>query len=151
MSADDRYAVERGRLGQAGEDRGRRRRVPAPKGVDDRKRAPAHGRHVAEIDHDPAIAGEVRIGGDEAVDEALDGQQQVAVAIGNGGAIVAHRYRGVAVAQSQARNDGIDVALVRDAARIPDLARQGLEIDGRGHHAALRKVTSPCSGSCIGG
>ncbi len=136
VAADDRHAVERGGVRHAGQDRVRRRGVPAPQGVDDRERAPAHGRHVAEVDHDPAIAGEVGIGRDEAVDEALDGEEQVSIPIGNGGAVVAHRHRGMPGTQSEPRDDGIDVTLVGDAARIPDLAGQGLEVDGRGHHAA---------------
>ncbi len=150
VAADHRDAVERGGVGQAGQDRVCGPGLPGPEGVDDGERAPAHGGDVAQVDHDPAIAREVRIVGHEAVEEALDGQQQVPVAVGDRRAIVADRHGRVPAPEPEPPHHRVDVALVADPAGLADLAGQRPDVDPGGH-AALRKVRRPCSGSCIGG
>ena len=51
----------------------------------------AHRGDVGDIDHGAAPAGEPWIAGDEFVHEAFDGEQQIAIAVGDSSTIVADR------------------------------------------------------------
>ena len=127
--------------------------VAAPQGVDHGDRASAHGRDVADIDHHPAEAGEIRIGGHEPVHEPFDGEEEVAVAIGNRGAIVAQGHGERTVAQAEPPDHRVDVAFMGEAAPVSEMSRdlgEGLYL-AHAHAACFRRVTRPCSGSAMAG
>jgi hypothetical protein len=120
MSAHDRHAITtRCRL-QSLENLRARFRPSAPQRIDDRQRPSAHGVDVADVDHHAAIAGEPRRSADEILDEALDREQQIAVAIRDGGAIITDRHRrhGMIGTLKHAQDFG-DVALVQEATAAP--------------------------------
>ena len=86
--------------------------------VHHRERPSPHGGDVGKVDHDAAPAGEIRLAHNEGGQEALDGEQQPAVAVRDRGAIVADAHG--AAGQSQRFDDGSDVLLVQqaDASRV---------------------------------
>ena len=75
----------------------------------------------------------------------------MAVAVGDGGAIVADRHGFGAAPQPEAPHHVIDVPLVRHAARVADLTRQRGKLEGVRRHAARLSLMTPNSGSCMGG
>jgi hypothetical protein len=99
---------------QAGKDGARGGRISAPDRVHHRDRAAAHGGDVRQVHHHAAIAGELRIGGDEFGHEAFDGKQQKAIAIGDGGAIVSDLDRGIGT-EIQGFQNRCDIALMGNA------------------------------------
>ena len=151
MASDDRHAVESRGIAQTGQDRVGRVGVPAPDRIDHGDRTPTHGGDVAEVHHDPAVPGEIGVGGHEGLDEALDRQQQVPVAVGERRAVVADRNGVGALAKPETGDHGVDVALVGDAASLADLARQRRKVEGGRHQAARASLITPSSGSCRGG
>ncbi len=157
VAADDRYAVGLGPGLQPRQDRHCPGLVGRPERVYDRDGAAPHGGDVAQVDHDAAIAGEPRIGGDEAVDEAFDRKEQEAVPVRNGGAIVADRDGAPGPLEPPAGRDSErfdrdrDIAFAVEAAARAD---QGREIEqGAIHRHAASLVTAvmPAIGSPSGG
>ena len=149
MAADDRrrhrprpppHAVEDGRRG---------RFALGPDRVDDRERPAAHRRDIGEVDHHAAPSGEPGIGGDKGVDKALDGEQQMAVAVGNRGAIVADRNCGAA--QSEAFGDDADIGLGGEAGAVAQPRAPALERGGVHLRPPSASATKPISGARQGG
>ncbi len=122
VPANDRHAIGRGGRRHALEHFGGFGHAVAPDGVHHGQRAATHGIDVADIDHHRAIAREPRLGIDEIPDHAFDRKQQVAIMVGNGGTIVAHRHRLPEIAHAarqriaQRRQHAGDVGLVAKAA-----------------------------------
>ncbi len=91
MPANDRHTVAFRRLPQAAQHWLGVARAGRPQRIDDGRRAPpmaAMSEMFTIAPHQPANA---RIARDELVHEAFDGKQQVAVTIGNSGAVVPYR------------------------------------------------------------
>ena len=114
MAADHRNGERFGGGAQALQDRlsgvaGR------PDGVYNGDGAAAHGGDVGDVHHDAAPPGEPGIGGDKLIDETFDRQQQVAVSVGDRGAIVADTD-GIARGEAQLVRDARDIGLCGDTA-----------------------------------
>ena len=138
MAADDRDVVSRRRGAQAIENGARLPLAVGPDRVDHGERPAAHRRDVGEIDHHAAPAGEPGIGGDESVEETLDGEQQMAVGVGNRRAIVADAHG--RAGEAEPLGDEADVGLRRDAGAFPQRLRQRSEF-GVVHQAAFLSAT----------
>ena len=118
-----------------------------PDRIDDRDRPAAHRGDVGEVDHHAAPAGEPGVGGDEFVDEAFDGEQQIAVAVRNRGAIVADRNRGAARGRAVRRRAPMSALAARPRAvaqRRASRSKSAPSISGRLPRA--RRSRSPARG-----
>ena len=157
VAADDRNAIGRGPGLESCQDRCGQGLVGRPERVDDRDGPPAHGRDVAEIDHDAAIAGEPRVGCDEAVDEAFDCEEQEAVPVRNGGAIVpdrdglARNAEPAAGREAEGFDRSRDIAFAVEAAARADQGREIPQGSVHRHAASLVTAVMPAIGSPSGG
>ena len=142
MAADDGHAIGGTARRQALQDRACRLAVPAPQGIDHGDRPSAHGGNVGNIDHDPAIAGEPGFAGDEFIEEALDGEEKVTIAVRNGGAIVADRNRR-RPAKAEGFHHGIDIALMAKALGLGQAAGEILDRHQRPRPISTAKPFSP--------
>ncbi|MNR12969.1 hypothetical protein D3C85_1293480 [compost metagenome] len=92
VAANNGHAIGGRRRSHACEDLRRIVQAFAPDRIDHSQRPAAHRVHVADIHHDGAVASEPGHRFDEIAHHALDGEQQVAVRVGNGGTVVANGH-----------------------------------------------------------
>ena len=132
VAADDRDG-ERFRGGaKAGEDRRGLFAAIRPDRIDDGDRPAAHRGDIRDVDHHPAPAGKPWVGGDEFVDEAFDGEEQVAVAIRDRRAVVADRNRRRR-REAELLGDRPDVGLRGKATRVAQRLRERAHVEPLSH------------------
>ncbi len=144
VAADQRDAVGGAGGPHAVEQRPGGVEVAAPERVHHRERAAAHGGDVAGVDHDAAPAREPGQRPDEAAEEALDREQQPAIPVRDGGAVVADAHR--PAGQLEALQQRRQVGLVREPARLAQRRRQRLQCCDR----TIRSPGGSAAGSAVG-
>ena len=128
VAPDDWRSVSLGRGLHAIEDRRGGGFVLRPDRIDDGDRPAAHRSNVGDVHHHAAPAREPRIGSDEGVDESFDRKQEMPVAIGNGGAVVADWNR--RSRKAEARRDDSNLSLGSQAKAVARRLREGVECAG---------------------
>ncbi len=150
MAADDRYSIAGCGCPHAGQHGGGTCFAVRPDGIDHRDRPAAHCGDIGNIHHHAAPAGKPRLGRDEFVHEAFDGEKQIAVAVRQGCAVVSHRN--VAAGKAKGAADRADIGFRSNAGRCCKSCRKGGYVDCRpGHAALLGSATKPASGVEQGG
>ena len=147
VAAHDRHAVGRAGLAQALQDRGRLLGIARPERVGQRRRPPAHGGDIRDIDHRRAPPGEPGRAGDQFIHKAFGGHKLPARPIGPGRRVVAGPA-GAVPGQAKPRAGHADRALARDVGMRGEACREV----GQSAHAAERvSDTQPCAGLATGG